>query len=154
VSAFQAALGEQITRLRVLWPVLNSRPEHTQEIERAVTRHERKLTADDVTQGFSDAIEACPTTGWPPGPHEILGCVMARAHTRDLAEGPRRRSYGVGMTFHEWWQTVPISERPRHAALHRLMTKEETPLHVIEEKPVPATPMPEDDDDIEWEEAA
>jgi hypothetical protein len=153
VSALEAAIGEQIQRLRVLWPVLNGRQKHTQEIESAIRRNARKLTADDVTQGFSDAIEASPTTGWPPGPHEVLGCVMARAHTRDLAQGPRRRSYGVGMTFHEWWQTVPVSERPRHAALHKLMTKEETPLQVVEEKPVPATPLP-DDDEIKWEEAA
>lgn len=156
MSEFSAEIGEQITRLRVLWPVLNSRPEHTKEIESAITRHARRLTPEDVAQGFSDAIEAAPTTGWPPGPHEILGCVMARSHTRKLDSGTTSRRYETGMTFHEWWATVPVSERPHHAALHTMMTKEETPLKVVEEKPVPMTPMPDEIDweDAEWEEAA
>jgi hypothetical protein len=154
VMAFEHAIGEQITRLRVLWPVLNGRQEHTQEIERAIRRKASKLTADDVVRGFDDAIEAAPTTGWPPGPHEILGCVMARAHTRELAEGPRKRPWSVGLTFHEWWDTLPADQRDAHGVLHRMMTKgDDGPLKVIEEKPVPMTPMP-DDDEIEWEEAA
>ena len=154
MSALEHAIGEQIDRLRVLWPVLNSRQEHTQEIENAIRRKASKLTADDVTRGFDDAIEAAPTTGWPPGPHEVLGCVMARAHTREINAGPRKREWGVGLTFQEWWQTVPVHERGQHAVLHRMMTGEEpVPLKVVEEKPVPATPMP-DEDEIEWEEAA
>lgn len=154
MSALEHAIGEQIDRLRVLWPVLNSRQEHTQEIENAIRRKAPKLTADDVIQGFDDAIEAAPTTGWPPGPHEVLGCVMARAHTREINAEPRRRSFGVGLTFHEWWQTVPVHQRGQHAVLHRMMTGEEpVPLKVVEEKPMPATPMP-DEDEIEWEEAA
>lgn len=154
MSALEHAIGEQIDRLRVLWPVLNTRQEHTQEIENAIRRKASKLTADDVTRGFDDAIEAAPTTGWPPGPHEVLGCVMARAHTREINAGPRKREWGVGLTFQEWWQTLPAHERGKHAVLHRMMTGEEpVPLKVVEEKPVPATPMP-DEDEIEWEEAA
>lgn len=154
MMAFEHAIGEQITRLRVLWPVLNSRQEHTQEIENSIRRKASKLTAEDVVSGFDDAIEAAPTTGWPPGPHEILGCVMARAHTRQMAQGPQKRAFGMGMTFHEWWETVPASERDDHGVLYRMMTKgDDGPLKVVEEKPVPMTPMP-DDDEIEWEEAA
>jgi hypothetical protein len=152
--AFEHAIGEQITRLRVLWPVLNGRQEHTQEIERAIRRKASKLTADDVVRGFDDAIEAAPTTGWPPGPHEVLGCVMARALTRELTEKPRNPRWSMGLTFHEWWDTLPANERDAHGVLHRMMTKgDDGPLKVVEEKPVPMTPMP-DDDEIEWEEAA
>lgn len=168
MSEFEAAVGDQIHRLRVLWPVLNTRQEHTQEIEHAINRNAKRLTADDVTHGFSDAIEACPTTGWPPGPHEILGCVMARAHSRRAGSWPRRTSRDFGMTFHEWWATIPVSERPKHAAIHKMMTGKEitasdanaapgersTPSGAggTVPKPVPATPLP-DEDEIEWEDA-
>jgi hypothetical protein len=146
MSDLAQAIDAQITRLKSLWPVLNSRPEHAQEIVQAITRHARKINADDVTHGFSDAIESAPTTGWPPGPHEVLGCVMARSHTRKRSGDTRPTRFGMGLTFHEWWATVPAQERPKHAALHKLITKEEPVLTAVE--------TPAHTDEIQWEEAA
>jgi hypothetical protein len=113
--------AEQIARLRVLWPVLNSRPEHTQEIISAIRRHASRLTCDDVETGFSFAIENAPTNGWPPGPHEILGSVLKAAETRRAVNAPQPKRYVGGMTFAEWWGALPADERPRHRALASLM---------------------------------
>lgn len=142
VSDIHTQIGDQIARLRVLWPVLNSREEHLAEIENALARHAHRLHADDVTAGFSTAIENAPTAGWPPGPHEILGCVLKAAETRRAVMAPKVvRHYG-GLTFSEWWATVPEGERHQHAALHKLMTG-----RALDETPA-------DPDEIAWEDAA
>jgi hypothetical protein len=113
--------AEQIARLRVLWPVLNSRPEHTQEIVQAIRRHVSRLKPEDVEVGFSNAIENAPTNGWPPGPHEILGSVLKAAETRRAITTTPPRRYAAGLTFSEWWHSLPERERPRHQALARIM---------------------------------
>jgi len=77
-------ITEQVQRLRVLWPALNGRPEVTDEIRRAIMRHEGKLNASDVVTGFDTVISDSPTSGWPPGPHEILGCIMRASATRRM----------------------------------------------------------------------
>lgn len=77
-------ITEQVQRLRVLWPALNGRPEVTDEIRRAIMRHEGKLDASDVVIGFDTVISESPTSGWPPGPHEILGCIMRASATRRM----------------------------------------------------------------------
>lgn len=153
MSAIQAETAEQIARLRVLWPVLNQRPEHTQEIVKAIARHEHKLAVDDVVVGFSNAIENAPTNGWPPGPHEVLGCIIKAAEVRKATHtGARsRRNFG-GLTFAEWWSSLPEHEKPKHKALHRMMRGAD-PDEPEVEQPVPATPFG-DDADIEWEDAA
>jgi hypothetical protein len=131
LSAIRDEAAEQLARLRVLWPVLNQRPEHTQEIVKAVIRHEHKLAVDDVVAGFSNAIENAPTNGWPPGPHEVLDSILKAAQTRKAAgHGTHsRRDFG-GLTFAEWWHTLPADEKPKHDALYRLMHRE--PEDVIE----------------------
>lgn len=155
VSAVQAETAEQIARLRVLWPVLNQRPEHTQEIVKAIARHEHKLAVDDVQVGFSNAIENAPTNGWPPGPHEVLGCIIKASQTRKAtgATATSRRSFG-GLTFGEWWSTLDESDKPKHRALYRLMRGEDPDEPELAEvtAPVPATPF--GDEVIEWEDAA
>lgn len=161
MSEVQAETAEQIARLRVLWPVLNSRPEHTQEIVKAVIRHEHKLSVADVTVGFSNAIENAPTTGWPPGPHEVLGCIIKAAEVRKATSATvTTRRHTGGLTFAEWWSSLPEDERPKHKALHRIMrgTDPDEPELAEVEQPVPLTPMPVPDDDegddIEWGDAA
>jgi hypothetical protein len=89
VNEIESATAEQIARLRVLWPVLNSRPEHTQEIVQAIMRNRGRLKPEDIEGGFSDAIERQPTSGWPPGPHEILGCVLKAAEVRRAIMAPQ-----------------------------------------------------------------
>ncbi len=113
--------AEQIARLRVLWPVLNARPEHTQEIISAIRRHVSRLKSEDVEVGFSLAIENAPTNGWPPGPHEILGSVLKAAETRRAVNAPQPKRYVGGVTFGEWWGQLPEHEKPRHTALAKIM---------------------------------
>lgn len=77
-------ITEQVQRLRVLWPALNAKPEVTDEIRRAIMRHEGKLEPSDVVTGFDTVISESPTSGWPPGPHEIVGCVMRASAARRM----------------------------------------------------------------------
>lgn len=77
-------ITEQVQRLRVLWPALNAKPEVTDEIRRAIMRHEAKLDPSDVVTGFDMVISESPTSGWPPGPHEIVGCVMRASALRRM----------------------------------------------------------------------
>lgn len=138
-AQIESAVGEQIQRLRVLWPVLNSRDQHTQEIVAAVMRHAHRITADDVRAGFDEAIEGAPTSGWPPGPHEVIGCVLA-ARERRVGSTHTPRRFGGGLTFAQWWHTLGQQERGKHSTLRRMM----------ERRGVYVT----DHDEITWEDAA
>lgn len=151
-AAVADAIAEQIMRLRVLWPVLNSRTEHTQEIVRALDRHAQRLTCEDVQVGFSDAIENTPTNSWPPGPHEVLGCVLQAARNRRERIAPQRRPHTGGLTFVQWWYSLPHTERPKHAALYRLMSGGEEPQ--AQPESVPPLSVVASDGDIDWSEAA
>lgn len=73
---------EQIQRLRVIWPTLNAKQAITQEIHDSVMRHSAKLTEEDVRKGFDIVIESSPSRGWPPGPHEVIGCILRAAGDR------------------------------------------------------------------------
>lgn len=75
-------ITEQLQRLRSLWPALNSKPQVIDEIRQAIVRQAAKLQPQDVVGGFDDCIAAMPTSGWPPGPHEVVGCVMRRSDAR------------------------------------------------------------------------
>ena len=157
MSAFADELRTHTRRLASLWPALKSKPEHVAEVEQAVLRHEPRLTVSDLTHGFDEVIANCPTTGWPPGPHEVLGCVLGarkrRLNGEALQSAPRSR-FG-GLTFAEWWHTLPPDERPRHATLARMMgfdTSEPVPsavpLHCTESGGTQST-----SDTIQWEAA-
>jgi len=155
VSAFGDELATQVGRLQSLWPALKTRHDHRQEIERAVLRHQSRLTVSDVTHGFDEVIAACPTSGWPPGPHEVLGCVMSARLRRvngEMVHTPRRHT--GDMTFAEWWHTLPPGERDQHGALARMLGKsipvddQRVPLDCTESGGTPAA-----GDVIEWEAA-
>lgn len=81
-------IHEQLQRIRALWPALNGKPEVTDEITRAIKRHEGKLEPADVVAGFDEVIATSPTTGWPPGPHEIVGCVLRASGARRMDAPP------------------------------------------------------------------
>lgn len=81
-STLTQVLEEQLTRLKNLWPTLKNKPEVMEEIRRAVIKQERRLQLSDVEQGFDLVIEKSPTSGWPPGPHEVIGCVITAANQR------------------------------------------------------------------------
>jgi hypothetical protein len=162
VSDIESATAEQIARLRVLWPVLNSRPEHTQEIVQAVMRNRRRLVPQDIAYGFSDAIERQPTSGWPPGPHEILGCVLKAAEVRRAVMAPKPTRYTTGLTFGEWWDSLPAGDREQHITLAKMLGRDDLveDAEVVEVSPLPvpldfthAGGTPSAGDVIEWEAA-
>jgi hypothetical protein len=155
VSAFADEVAAQIGRLASLWPALKTRREHVHEIESALMRHQSRLTAGDVTHGFDEVIANSPTTGWPPGPHEVLGCVLQARVRRVNGESSRkpRHNFG-GLTFAQWWHTLPLDERDRHGALARMLGKslpvddQRVPLDCTESAGTPTA-----GDIIEWEAA-
>jgi len=122
VSVIRTAILAEFPRLRALWPVLESKPEHLAEIGKAVMRHESRITPEDVSHGFDRVIQESPTTSWPPGPHEVLGCILdeRRRRVRDDSPVPRV-TRTTGLSFAEWWHSLAEDERERHEALHRIM---------------------------------
>lgn len=123
MSEIRSALLAEFPRLRALWPVLETKPEHLNEIGKAVMRHEEKLKPDDVTRGIDRVLQECPTTGYPPGPHEVLGCVLREAQARSNRTLPGPRPKAGGLTFAEWWHGLDSEERERHEALGRMMQR-------------------------------
>lgn len=139
MSEVKSAITEQIQRLRVLWPALNSRPETTDEIVRAVMRYSQRLVPSDIHTGFDRVIEASPTSGWPPGPHEVVGCVLqARRERNNASESPRRHAGGI--SFSEWWHSLPGEERAQHEALRKMMEKRDP----VAPPQVKVAPKPDD----------
>jgi len=122
MSAIRAAVLAEFPRLRALWPVLETKPEHLAEIGKAVMRHESRITPEDVSHGFDQVIQQSPTTSWPPGPHEVLGCILtARDERRRSDTQAKPITSGPGLSFAEWWHSLPESERGKHEALCRIM---------------------------------
>lgn len=158
----KSAITEQIQRLRVLWPALNSRPETTDEIVGAVMRYAGRLVPADIHTGFDRVIEASPTSGWPPGPHEVVGCVLQARRERTNSSDSPRRNFG-GVTFSEWWYSLPVAERGKHQALHKMMAKAPAEPHtqdraasVTDDLALLAefrSPSGNQSDTIEWEAA-
>lgn len=95
MSEIRDAIVAEFPRLRAIWPGLNGKPEVLAEVGKAVMVHAERLTPEDVARGFDDVIQASPTTGWPPGPHEVVGCVLAAATERRTNEraAERRREF-------------------------------------------------------------
>lgn len=156
--SLEAELDTQVKRLVVLWPALRNKPEVLSEVKSAVLRHTHRLVSEDIRMGMDDVIANCPTTGWPPGPHEVLGCILARQKAR-ATQAPTRslRKFG-GVTFKEWWMSLPLDERDQHATLARMLgvglpSVDEaagTPAPVpVTCKPAAGTPL--GGDVIQWE---
>ena len=122
MSEIRTAILAEFPRLRALWPVLETKPEHLAEIGKAVMRHESRITPEDVSHGFDRVIQESPTTSWPPGPHEVLGCILDERNRRRRDDSHERRSpSGAGLSFAEWWHSLPEPERGKHEALCRIM---------------------------------
>lgn len=152
-----------VNRMAGVWPGLRKRVELQREIGAAVMRNAHRLTVDDVSKGMDALVSRARTQqddggpAAPPGPHEVVGCILAAARARELSEtttapaglpdvvveadrrlrddlvhrrGVRRddvatsntpRRYIPGMSFPEWWASLPVSERSRHAVLFAMM---------------------------------
>lgn len=93
MSEIRDAIRAEFPRLRALWPALHTKPEHLSEIGKALMQHADRLTPEDIARGFDRVVQSSPTTAYPPGPHEVLGCVLAEssARARDRRESERRR---------------------------------------------------------------
>ena len=117
-----------ITRMTGVWTRLKSNDELRQEIGHAIMRHADRLEPDDLREGV-DAVmmntRAQQRDGGPavpPGPHEIIGCILAARERRVRDQGPLRTwDRQRGVTFQQWWATIPAGERAQHETLRRMM---------------------------------
>ena len=116
---------EGIARLVGVWPTLARRDALRQEIGEAVMRHAGRLDPVDIRQGLDDLIARARAQqddggpAAPPGPHEVVGCILSARDAR-RRDTPRPR-YAPGLSFSEWWASLPEGERGQHAALRAMM---------------------------------
>jgi hypothetical protein len=152
-----------VYRMVGVWPGLRKRVDLQREIGAAIMRHAPRLTVEDIAQGMDDLVGRARTQqddggpAAPPGPHEVVGCILTAARARtlsdttapapgvprevvaaddrlradiergqrvsrdDVATSNTARRYVPGLSFSDWWATVPEAERPRHAALYAMM---------------------------------
>jgi len=117
-----------LQRMTGVWTRLKSNDELRQEIGHAIMRHAERLERDDLRNGV-DAVmlntRAQQRDGGPavpPGPHEVVGCILAARERRVRDQGPLRTwDRQRGVTFQQWWATIPAGERPQHETLRRMM---------------------------------
>ena len=113
-------------RLTDVWPALAKRDALRNEMGESIMRHALDLQPQDLDAGITTLIEQSPTvtaSGWitaPPGVHEVVGCILTAKRERLRAARPRRKDWG-GMTFREWYESLPADEQPKHQALARIM---------------------------------
>jgi len=135
-----------LQRLATIWGRIGRNHELRQEMGRAVMRYAERLEVADLNAGVEDLIATAKLQAYdggpatPPGPSELVGCVLkARDRRQRRAITPRQPN--GGMTFHEWWAGLPEGEKTRHGALARLMGKQQEAL--LEQ-------VQETDGDIDW----
>ena len=114
-----------LSRLTDVWPALAKRDALRNEMGESIMRHALNLQPQDLDAGITMLIEQTPQvtqTGWSitPGVHEVIGCILTAKRRRELTANPRRKDWG-GMTFREWYESLPAEEQPKHLALARIM---------------------------------
>jgi hypothetical protein len=151
----KADVHDTVDRLAGVYARLRKADELRQEIGQALMRHAERLDVGDLYAGTTALIESLPTRASdggpasPPGPHEVVGCVLTaqRARLNDapairysMAQGTRdkvRQGLPVttqeanahdvweqGITFSAWWSSLTISEQHDHATLREYMVKD------------------------------
>lgn len=151
----KADVRDTVDRLAGVYARLRKADELRQEIGQALMRHAERLDVADLHAGTTTLIESLPTRASdggpasPPGPHEVVGCVLIakRARMKDapavrysLAQGTRgkvRQGLAVtaqeanahdvwvpGITFTAWWSSLTVSEQHDHATLRAYMSKD------------------------------
>ena len=143
---------QAVKRLQSVWPRVQTTPGLRAEMVAAVMRYAGKLESADLTDGVDNLIGSRPAaqdTGWaaaPPGPHELVGCVLAARiermqnapairsslaqSTRDKVrqglpitteEGNAHEAWVPGITFSAWWSSLTVSEQGDHNVLKAYM---------------------------------
>lgn len=153
---------QAVKRMQSVWPRVQTTPGFRAEVVAAVMRHASKLEMPDLTEGINNLIGSRPgtqATGWaaaPPGPHEVVGCILAARITRienapairySLAQSTRdkvRQGLHVtaqeanahdvwepGITFNAWWSSMTVTEQHDHKVLKAYMDKDTDliPIH-------------------------
>lgn len=146
---------DTVERLAGVYHRMRKADELRQEIGQALMRHADHIEVADLYAGSNALIESLPTRqadggpSSPPGPHEVVGCVLtakrARLHdapairyllaqsTRDKVrqglpvtreEANAHDVWEPGITFSQWWSSITISEQGDHAALKAYMDKQ------------------------------
>ncbi len=122
----RAEVRAAIGRMAGVWPALARRDAMRQEIGNAVMRHADKLQPDDLARGMDELLarargvqdDGGPAS--PPGPHEVVGCIL-RAKDERVRDTPTP-ARPSGITFSEWWSSLSDDERAKHDALRKVMT--------------------------------
>jgi hypothetical protein len=81
-----------VQRMMGVWPGLRKRLDLQREIGAAVMRHAQRLTVNDLTKGMDTLMGRARTQqddggpAAPPGPHEVIGCILAAYRARTLSD--------------------------------------------------------------------
>ena len=151
----KADVHDTVDRLAGVYARLRKADELRQEIGQALMRHAERLDVADLHAGITALIESMPTRqadggpSSPPGPHEVVGCILTakRARLNDapairysLAQSTRdkvrqglpvtaqeanaRAVWEPGITTSAWWSSLTVDERHEHATLKAYMDKQ------------------------------
>ena len=151
----KADVHDTVDRLAGVYARLRKADELRQEIGQALMRHAERLEVADLYAGTTALIESMPTMqadggpSSPPGPHEVVGCILTakRARLNDapairysLAQSTRdkvrqglpvtaqeanaRAVWEPGITTSAWWSSLTVDERHEHATLKAYMDKQ------------------------------
>ena len=151
----KADVHDTVDRLAGVYARLRKADELRQEIGQALMRHAERLEVADLYAGTTALIESMPTRqadggpSSPPGPHEVVGCILTakRARLNDapairysLAQSTRdkvrqglpvtaqeanaRAVWEPGITTSAWWSSLTVDERHEHATLKAYMDKQ------------------------------
>ena len=150
----KAQVRESVDRLAGVYTRLRKADELRQEIGQALMRHAEKLEGADLHTGVTALIESMPTRqrdggpSAPPGPHEVVGCILTARNARlndapairySLAQSTREKVrqglpvtaqeanahdvWEPGITFSAWWSSLTVDEQHEHATLKAYMDK-------------------------------
>lgn len=148
----KADVRDTVDRLAGVYARLRKADEVRQEIGQALMRHAERLDVADLHAGTTALIESLPTRASdggpasPPGPHEVVGCVLTARRQRmndapairyTLAQATRdkiRQGLSItaeeanahdiwepGITFNAWWSSLTVSEQGDHKVLKAYM---------------------------------
>lgn len=140
---------DTVKRLTSVYSRLRRDDTMRDEIGQALMRHADKLTVPDLYAGCTALIETLPARqkdggpAAPPGPHEVLGCVLQARHDRVREEPKVRFSmaqsvrdkvrageritraealahdvYEPGLSYREWWSGLTADEKIEHRILN------------------------------------